>query len=473
MKKNRIITFFMLVATAWLLGCEEELDKAVFSQNSDDYIAPEITSSATKPEVVFTATNTENHYETLTWTPADYGVNISVKYIVQIDDDEDFTNPKVLGTTFTDSLSVTNGMLNNAILSLGYGNGDNADVNIRVLSMLNDFNVSTDGDTLKSSSIARSVKVYQDSECGNFCSIGLIGSALTGNDDGWNADIDMRLTDPTRTDKYNWTVTAYLHGGFKVKLRAADGWANNWGGSTFPSGTASAGGDDMIVSTSGYYKVSFNDQTLALSFELLAAPTYTTVGIIGSATTGSEDTGWSTDIDMTQDGSDPHIWTTTITLFAGGAKFRANDGWDTNWGTALFPSGYGTLGGSNIPATAGTYFVRFNDVTGEYAFMPTSFSTLHTDIGIIGSATTGSEDTGWSNDINLIQNPSNPYLWSMTIELFEGGGKFRANNGWDLNWGGATFPGGNATLNGSNIPVKAGTYFVTFNSGTGEYYFLK
>jgi hypothetical protein len=42
-----------------------------------------------------------------------------------------------------------------------------------------------------------------------------------------------------------------------------------------------------------------------------------------------------------------------------------------------------------------------------------------------------------------------------------------------VNWGSAIFPSGTGVQDGSNIPTLAGTYFVTFNSGTGEYSFLK
>ncbi|HET9053645.1 MAG TPA: DUF5116 domain-containing protein, partial [Cyclobacteriaceae bacterium] len=105
----------------------------------------------------------------------------------------------------------------------------------------------------------------------------------------------------------------------------------------------------------------------------------------------------------------------------------------------------------------------------EYSFMNTASSVAHTSIGIVGDATPG----GWDVDTDMIRNPANPYLWSKIITLTEADVKFRANDAWDINWGSPAFPMGIGTLGGSNIAVKAGTYFVTFNTGTGEYYFLK
>jgi hypothetical protein len=301
---------------------------------------------------------------------------------------------------------------------------------------------------------------FRNSECGNFCTIGLIGSASAG---GWDVDTDLHLADPA--NKYEWTAIVYLSTG-EVKFRASDGWDVNWGGSSFPEGTGTQNGSNIAISTAGYYKVTFNDLSGEYAFTNLATPEYTTVGIIGSATPG----GWDNDTDLAKDPNNPHIWTGVITLTSGGeAKFRAENGWDVNWGSNTYPSGNGVGNGANIPVAGGTYAVRFNDATGEYFFMPQDRAIAYPTVGIIGDATPG----GWSTDTDLIRNPANPFLFSKTITVTDGESKFRANDGWDVNWGGSTFPGGIGTAGGPNVPTAAGTYFVTFNSGTGEYYFLK
>ncbi len=87
------------------------------------------------------------------------------------------------------------------------------------------------------------------------------------------------------------------------------------------------------------------------------------IGIVGSAI-GS----WDNDLNMNQSPTDPTVWTLTITASDGEAKFRLNDGWDTNWGAADFPTGVGVQEGENIPVPAGTYDVTFNSSTGEYSF---------------------------------------------------------------------------------------------------------
>ncbi len=182
----------------------------------------------------------------------------------------------------------------------------------------------------------------------------------------------------------------------------------------------------------------------------------TTVGIIGSATPN----GWDSDIDMVQNATDTCLWTLDITLVAGEVKFRANDGWDINWGSVDFPSGVGTQGGANIPVFAGEYSVTFNSCTGEYTF------NVHSPIGIIGDATPG----GWDEDTNMFEDTSG--LFFVDIDLTVGGAKFRKDDSWDINWGSGDFPSGVGTQGGDNIPVsKAGKYHVTFDTLTGAYDF--
>jgi hypothetical protein len=66
---------------------------------------------------------------------------------------------------------------------------------------------------------------------------------------------------------------------------------------------------------------------------------------------------------MVQDANDPNVWTLTIKLTDGEAKFRANDAWDINWGSSDFPSGTATQNGPNMKVVAGDYTVTFNSST--------------------------------------------------------------------------------------------------------------
>ena len=88
------------------------------------------------------------------------------------------------------------------------------------------------------------------------------------------------------------------------------------------------------------------------------------------------------------------------------------------------------------------------------------------------------------------QDSDDAAVWRVELDLVDGEVKFRADNAWAINWGSSTsedygpandwaftgdistaFPHGTALLNGSNIPVRAGRYVVTFNTDTLEYFF--
>lgn len=185
----------------------------------------------------------------------------------------------------------------------------------------------------------------------------------------------------------------------------------------------------------------------------------TTVGLIGTATPN----GWDSDVDMNQHPDSAHLWTLSIELTAGEAKFRANDAWDINWGDTDYPIGVGIQGGPNIPIPAGGFYdITFNSNTGEYYF------SVASDIGILGSAT----PFGWDADVNLHQSESDTNEYYLTLDLIAGEAKFRLNDAWDVNWGAADFPTGIGIQNGPNIPIPAaGTYEISFNKATGAYHF--
>lgn len=82
-----------------------------------------------------------------------------------------------------------------------------------------------------------------------------------------------------------------------------------------------------------------------------------------------------------------------------------------------------------------------------------------TSIGIIGSAS----PNGWDSDVDMTYVPYNKdtkevngYWEVKNITLSAGKIKFRANDGWDISWGGELDH--LTTKNGGNITVEAGTY---------------
>jgi hypothetical protein len=276
-------------------------------------------------------------------------------------------------------------------------------------------------------------------------SVGIIGTATPN---GWDSDTDL-----VQQNDSIWTTTLALTVG-ECKFRANDAWDINWGEKAFPIGIGTQNGPNIAVPYAGSYSIAFNSNSGEYIFEIASD-----IGIIGSATRN----GWDRDFNLFQDPADADLYFTTLDLKQGECKFRANDGWDINWGANTFPTGIATQNGPNIPIpSAGKYDITFNKATGAYSF---SEIISIARVQLIGSGVqAGSTDT-------LFRDPGNSDLWKGVVDLVDGGIRFRANDDDALVWGGDDFPFGTAALGGSAIPVTAGRYLLSLNTRTAAYSF--
>ncbi|MCM5661915.1 SusF/SusE family outer membrane protein [Galbibacter mesophilus] len=160
--------------------------------------------------------------------------------------------------------------------------------------------------------------------------------------------------------------------GFKL-LENKGVWQPQWG---LDAGALTSsdllGGDPSAfkAESDAYYNLTIDKENLTYTWETFdasASPVYGSIGIIGDSTPD----GWDADQDLTQSTFDPHIWFIEgIELIDGEAKFRVDDAWDISWGASTTLSGQGFNNNDpNIPVTAGTYNVWFNDLDGRYLFI--------------------------------------------------------------------------------------------------------
>jgi len=303
---------------------------------------------------------------------------------------------------------------------------------------------------------------------------------------GWPGDAGnpgpTDVNQMTSTDNENWTINNLTLTTGDVKFRGNNSWDSpyNWGGSSFPSGTASESGTN-ISSISGVYNVSFNSNTFAYTFTLVTGSGLTSLAIVGDGAGGwPGNSGNPGPIDVNQMGTTDGVnWTiNNLSMTNGSVKFRGNNSYDSpyNWGGPTFPSGTGSEGGADIQSTSGIYDVSFNSNTFAYTF------TFVAEDGLTSVAIVGDGAGGWPGDAG---NPGPEDVNQMTstdgvnwlienITLTLGFTKFRGNNSWDspFNWGGTDFPSGTAAEDsGDNIPTTAGIYNLTFNSDTFVYNF--
>lgn len=94
------------------------------------------------------------------------------------------------------------------------------------------------------------------------------------------------------------------------------------------------------------------------------------------------------------------------------------------------------------------------------------------------------EFNGWAGDHYMDRDPMDVNSFSTILVLTDADDtseppdgivelKFRENADWAVNWGDVTFPTGTAVLNGGNIPVPVGSYYIMFNCETGAYEFVE
>jgi hypothetical protein len=144
-----------------------------------------------------------------------------------------------------------------------------------------------------------------------------------------------------------------------------------------------------------------------------------------------------------------------VHIIGGSREFKINEGpnWDINYGDN---GANNTLDrdGDNIKVAAdGTYEINVDLGAKTYTISPVK------RWGIVGDATLG----GWDADtpMNAFDKVTNSL--KITADLKVGELKFRANNNWDFNYGGAN---GELTAGGANIKVAAaGNYTITLFLG--------
>ncbi|WP_133273326.1 SusE domain-containing protein [Hymenobacter radiodurans] len=149
-------------------------------------------------------------------------------------------------------------------------------------------------------------------------------------------------------------------------------------------------------------------------------------------------------------------------------KFTSKPAWDdVNYGKGASATDLSTDGGAgDLEVTEpGYYWLKANTETLKWSATKTTWA-------VIGSGTA----KGWDNETPMTYDPIQG-VWTITTALSQDGEiKFRANNGWDLNYGDK---GGDGLLESGadNIKVpSAGNYTITLDlsKGAGNYtYTLK
>lgn len=329
---------------------------------------PEITAPATGQKIVLDVDKAGEEALKVTWSAANYSTPVAIKYTLLIDKKGgDFTAAKTLQTT-TNSItevSVLGRELNQAAIDLGGQPEVAADYDVKITS-----NVSGGFVQVSKGLITINVTPYTGKVPYDFVDWYLVGDATAS---GWDNNKGNQILFRSGTNANEYTFTGYFKKGSFKAIKNLGNWAPMYGGSAgslvYRGTEADQDPPSIEIPADGYYKFKMDVQKLTYTLDPYAAgagaTTYSTVGIIGSATSK----GWDASTPMVKSAFNAHVWTLGVTsLNDGEVKFRANDAWDVSWGGKTPFSGGGT--GDNIPVAKSKYVIYFNDLDGSYVMIP-------------------------------------------------------------------------------------------------------
>ena len=420
------------------------------------------------------------------YTKADFGVATGSAHNLYISKSEDMADMKKAKASFTDNtITLTQADLNVVALDFAEA-GAEVDMYFAVVANLNtDKGAEVAGTQLKSNVVKATFKSYVADvlPTEKFEKVWVIGNYC-----GWSHDKTQFLFD------YNSTGTTFAGvvdfagadgvsmaaDGFK--LTGVAGWDDtcNWGLEDNTTAEAEAaslqlitggGSQDIKAYAKRFYGFEFDKTTLVLKKSWGADQ----IGIIGL------NGDWETDIVMEYNPKWTRFYADIEAPADTEMKFRADGGWDLNWGVDC------AQGGGNIPVAAGNYRVYFNPATGLIEFNASAYGKTEDTTqggntepepegpvtepdrwGVVGTIT----EWGTQADLYMSEVAENLFV-RMGVTLTDADAfKVRFNNGWDINYGAAgdvepfaVTVGEELELvsGGKNLSAPAGTYDIFFN----------
>ena len=420
------------------------------------------------------------------YTKADFGVATGSAHNLYISKSEDMADMKKAKASFTDNtITLTQADLNVVALDFAEA-GAEVDMYFAVVANLNtDKGAEVAGTQLKSNVVKATFKSYVADvlPTEKFEKVWVIGNYC-----GWSHDKTQFLFD------YNSTGTTFAGvvdfagadgvsmaaDGFK--LTGVAGWDDtcNWGLEDNTTAEAEAaslqlitggGSQDIKAYAKRFYGFEFDKTTLVLKKSWGADQ----IGIIGL------NGDWETDIVMEYNPKWTRFYADIEAPADTEMKFRADGGWDLNWGVDC------AQGGGNIPVAAGNYRVYFNPATGLIEFNASAYGKTEDTTqgggeepepegpvtepdrwGVVGTIT----EWGTQADLYMSEVAENLFVRMGVTVTDADAFKVRFNNGWDINYGAAgdvepfaVTVGEELTLvsGGKNLSAPAGTYDIYFN----------
>lgn len=425
---------------------------------------------------ILTEVTASNVWETFIWESLN-NVNTAADYYIQIDNQSgDFSEPALIGpfSPTTTAVEVTEEMINNALIGLGYYTPELVNAQARIYQEINEDYV------YYSAPITFDVVGYGGEDPDAIPTLWAVGAGLPTAGWGWNSPVVLQDLNKEGIYKTATPVEFTSDGDANFRFFAQTDFnptSYNYpyyeeAGYTIDAKLENANDDDSnfkFVGESGEYIIIIdeNAKTITLSSGILPGtnivPTPPELPLLYNP--GGHQ-GWSPEntYQLTSKDSDG--------IFSGYVRIKKDDefkftpepNWDNSYGTedgAAGTSGTITLnGGDNIKFSGdeGAYLFIVDTNANTWEATSTTWTATTDSWGVIGSAT----PTGWGSDTDMVFNEVNGLL-ELELSLVEGELKFRPNDDWPGNYGDNGFDG-LLEIDGGNIPIaEAGTYKITLD----------
>jgi len=395
-KKNKIIALFVMLSLI-MVSCDYYGDQQVASPtvfNQGAFQDTTFVAAATSSSVTLTEATAADSTEILTVSAVMTLVKTaSINYVLQLSSNQNFTDTAEIPCSFDgkagSKVKVLNSDLNTAFDNLT-GSTSALPVYARLVA-----SITNSGTLVKQISVADAnksvatftvtpysiLKDYTVNIPSTWYIVGLGGSWDNSVNGLGSSLIPLNVVSG---NEYNTTgdgkfvYTGYFSASTTFKLIHTPGdWNTQWGNKSAEGidnpVKNDAGSSNFKVPADGYYTITLNSvkNTLTIAANSVTPTSYSLIGLIGAFNS------WGGDVALTPNtNTNGHFWYTTYTFASDTqCKFRANGGWDTNWGTPgsdgdpLYSlTAVGKNGGGNLIEKAGTYVVMFNDIDGCYWF---------------------------------------------------------------------------------------------------------
>ncbi|MEH0153468.1 SusE domain-containing protein [Limibacter armeniacum] len=403
---------------------------------------------------------------TVTWNEADYGVDLAVTYIVQLDFvDNLFATPAILAATQEASITVSYSELNDMVIgTLGQNPNETAKVELRVVAQSEGFN------DLNSELVTLSVGTYASageppvitSELATTITAENIGDAYTiewdAADFGSTSDVVYTVEMDVEGNDFANAIT--LGKVTETSLTVTNEALNFYlMGNLMQEGNTAVNVAFRVVATSATNELASETGNGVITTLDIAAP--------AMLWTPGGYQGWKPEESATLIQTGDNIFDGYVYLNAEtDLKLTSHPDYNhTNYGFIAD----GTLS-TDDAAEQVTFAAGFYRIQPKLAEM-TYESALVESFGLIGTATSG----GWENSTPMTYDAETD-TWRVTTDLIVGALKFRANNDWGINYGvgNITSKRGQLYFDGASYDVKEeGNYTVilSFNTQKAPYQF--